>query len=850
MAPTRTRAPLRRVASPAARWLGELSPAQLERIVARRCPPGQPSTDLEELAAILASPRALGPVLMGLDTGARQVLEAVLVAGDGAPIEQVGRLLGGPGGAPGGPSAGSAPGRGGTAGSDLLDALERLEEAALVLAEGGVVRLVGAALAQLPHPAGLGGPAESLHARTNADSLRRILRNLGVTPRRGNTRAGLLRDVVGAIGDPSVLASVLKGGPEGTEGLAAAARDNGLLQFSGAYYHLQDREPLGWLVNRGVLVGASWSVFEMPRETALALRGGRLFPDLALRPPALVPGPEVAVGQVEAAAAEAAQAVVARLGGLLEVWQRAPAAQLKDGGVGVREIRRVAKALRVEEREAATLIELADVAGLLGVARAGDAVMPSEAADGWLDADLAERWRALVEGWVGCDIHLSLAGAIATNDKPIPALLPTAHPAVGGRRRAVLETMAAIPAGQVPTRESLSARLEWAHPTLLAGGPAPPPVLVDWTLGEAEMLGLAAGGCLSAAGRALLDEGAQAAAAVLALRLPPLRSTFVIQPDLSAVAPGRLAAAVRAEMELLADVESTGAATVYRFGEASLRRALDAGRSAAQIESFLSEHAERGVPQALLYMVADLGRRHGTLRSGRAISYLRSDDPALLGEVIATRRLAGLGLRALAPTVAVSEREPAEIVSALRAAGFLPAAEGPDGALVLERPAPTRARHRLRPVSAGPAVPTFSGSSRGAGSQDVSALAELAEILGLSDLSDLDLDDLEDVVLEDVVLEDVVLEDVVGDGAGRPTHIAKSRPEVLELLEDASEEDWMVRLSYVNSRGRESQVVGSPMVVGPRRVILAVWPNFASKELVTSRIAWVRVLTEAEEENQ
>ncbi len=226
--------------------------------------------------------------------------------------------------------------------------------------------------------------------------------------------------------------------------------------------------------------------------------------------------------------------------------------------------------------------------------------------------------------------------------------------------------------------------------------------------------------------------------------------------------------------------------------------------------------------------------------------------------MIATRRLAGLGLRTLAPTVAVSEREPAEIVSALRAAGFLPAAEGPDGALVLERPAPTRARHRLRPVSAGSAVPTFSGSSRGVGFQDVSALAELAEILGLSDLSDLDLDDLEeddldpdDLEEDDLEEEDVDLEDPVGDaGTGRPTHIAKSRPEVLELLEDASEEDWMVRLSYVDSRGRESQLVGGPVAAGPRRVILAVWPNFASKELVTSRIAWVRVLTEAEEENQ
>ncbi|NAZ85339.1 WYL domain-containing protein, partial [Kineococcus indalonis] len=69
---------------------------------------------------------------------------------------------------------------------------------------------------------------------------------------------------------------------------------------------------------------------------------------------------------------------------------------------------------------------------------------------------------------------------------------------------------------------------------------------------------------------------------------------------------------------------------------------------------------------------------------------------------------ARLGLRPLAPTVLAAAAEPEEVLAALRAAGVAPAAEGPDGELVVRRPAELRsaARQPPRPVTGEPPPPS------------------------------------------------------------------------------------------------------------------------------------------------
>ena len=170
---------------------------------------------------------------------------------------------------------------------------------------------------------------------------------------------------------------------------------------------------------------------------------------------------------------------------------------------------------------------------------------------------------------------------------------------------------------------------------------------------------------------------------------------MLLQGDLTGVVPGRPGERLAALLERTAVVESRGGALTVRFTPESVRGALDAGATADDLLAELRAVARTGVPQPLEYLVRDTARRHGLLRAGVASSYLRTDDPALLAGLPDDPRLAGLGLRALGPTVLVAAVPPADLVAALRERGLAPVVEGPDG-LVVHAPAVAR-RTRPRP---------------------------------------------------------------------------------------------------------------------------------------------------------
>jgi len=171
------------------------------------------------------------------------------------------------------------------------------------------------------------------------------------------------------------------------------------------------------------------------------------------------------------------------------------------------------------------------------------------------------------------------------------------------------------------------------------------------------------------------------------------------------VVPGPPAADIAATLALLADLESAGGASVFRITEATIRRALDAGRTAAEISAFLAQRSRTPIPQALSYLIDDVARRHGVLRAGAASAYLRSDDDALLARLLADRNADALGLRRIAPTIVISSAPVTRVLDVLRGAGYAPAAESPDGAVITlgteAARAPSRAGVRvIRPRSA------------------------------------------------------------------------------------------------------------------------------------------------------
>jgi hypothetical protein len=276
----------------------------------------------------------------------------------------------------------------------------------------------------------------------------------------------------------------------------------------------------------------------------------------------------------------------------------------------------------------------------------------------------------------------SLVGQRDVAGKAVNPLSPdlTRHTAPAIRRSA-LTMLAEYRPGSGLAADDLVALLRWRTPRR-ADRLAPVPGMLD----EAARLGVLVGGVLSTAGRSLLVRGEDGAADGMRGLLPEPVDHVLAQPDLSLIAPGPLVAELADTLAVVADVESSGGATVFRVSDSSVRRALDSGWSASDLHDFFTRASRTPVPQALDYLIDDVARQHGRLRVGSIESYVRSDDHGLLSQVLNDRRTASAELRRLAPGVLVSGLGADEVLSVLREAGYAPAGERPGGA-VLTRPA-------------------------------------------------------------------------------------------------------------------------------------------------------------------
>ncbi|MGW0522179.1 helicase-associated domain-containing protein [Crossiella sp. NPDC003009] len=464
------------------------------------------------------------------------------------------------------------------------------------------------------------------------------------------------------------------------------------------------RNPVQKLLARGLLLRRDAETVELPRQVGLALRGNRAFRAVEVTEPALDTGAHNQA-TVDATAAGAAMELLRQVEGLIGFWSEEPPPVLRSGGLGVRELRRLAKEIDVDERRAGLLAELVVGAGLAGDSEAGEPEwVPTTLADTWLVGTPEQRWATLAQAWLDLPRLPGLYGRRDEKDRPLGVLSEELRrPLAPRERRRVLDVLADLPPGAtVKDVRQLAAVLAWRAPR--RGGRLRDD-LVEWTVAEGTVLGVLALDALSGPGRTLLTEGPTAAAKTMADAMPAPVDHVLVQADLTVVAPGPLEADLAADIALVADVESAGGATVYRVTEATARRALDSGRTAADLHELFRTRSRTPVPQSLTYLIDDVARRHGRLRGGAAGSFLRCDDPVLVAEVLASAEADRLALRRIAPTVLVSPMSLAEVLDGLRAAGFAPAAEGPDGQVLDLRPAgrriTARIRHNRRPVLPG-----------------------------------------------------------------------------------------------------------------------------------------------------
>jgi uncharacterized protein YidB (DUF937 family) len=452
------------------------------------------------------------------------------------------------------------------------------------------------------------------------------------------------------------------------------------------------------LVRTGLLRRVDADTVELPREVALAVRGDEPLGPIRVHPPddhVLAHG----VRTVDGTAAGQALAAVDRVRRLLELIGQNPPPALRSGGLGIRELRRLAKSSGEDERITALDVELLAAMDLIAAEhqrnRATELWTPTEDADDFLELADDAAWAELASTWLDLRRNPARAGSKDAADKIRNALSPELSWIRGPvDRRFVLAMLSELPPGSGLTEQGLADRIAWRSPL------RPPDhrrSVLDATITEATALGVVAFGGLSSAGRALVTEPAaapEAARDALAAALPAPVDRVMIQADLTVVAPGRLVPELAARLGQAADIESSGSASVYRVTPQSVRRALDLGVSTAELHELFRTHSITGVPQALEYLIDDVGRRYGTLRLGQAGTYLRSDDPALIDQAIAQAASLGIDVRRLAPTVAVSMTSLPDLMAHLRAGGLVPAAEDGSGALLDLRTRPSRVKAR------------------------------------------------------------------------------------------------------------------------------------------------------------
>ncbi|MDX2356825.1 helicase-associated domain-containing protein [Dietzia sp. PP-33] len=299
-------------------------------------------------------------------------------------------------------------------------------------------------------------------------------------------------------------------------------------------------------------------------------------------------------------------------------------------------------------------------------------------------------------------------GAELEGGGTVPALGDPIGPPAAGERERVLRALSRLDPASDPGDALLPEVVRWFSPVWFSRAGSRP---CTQTVAEARRLGLVVGTTATSAARLLVagsttpdSPTVEDLEPVLTAALPDPVSEVIVQADLTILAPGPLVPELAADFALLADVESAGAATTYRVTEASMRRALDSGRTAAGIRDLLERTSITPVPQSLDYLIEDVARRHGRLRVGAALSFIRCDDPTLVAQVLVSPVAESCALRSVAPTVLISQARPLDLVEALRDHGYAPVVEDTSGAVVaLTRPA---ARVRATPSPRAPRVPT------------------------------------------------------------------------------------------------------------------------------------------------
>jgi hypothetical protein len=442
-----------------------------------------------------------------------------------------------------------------------------------------------------------------------------------------------------------------------------------------------------WLLEEKFLIPFSQQTVVLPREVAIYLRGNKVHRELESEP-IKVTGASRDARNTQLAAISNITTFLRWTEEVLNFWAQEPASALRSGGVGVRDLKELSLHLGVDETCAAFIAEVSYLAGLLTI-DADDKVLPTHQFDIWLTQNAAVRWQLLASAWLVTSRMSGLVGK--EGQKNVAPLGPELDRSLAASTRRLVLNLLQENSNIAPDLNSIYLAAQWLAPSKRSGGLQKD--YVAWTLREAEWLGITGQGQISSYGIDFLDGGDNES---IIEDLPKSVDHILIQGDNTAIAPGPLEHEVAQELALIADVESRGGATVFRFSEGSIRRGLDHGRTGDEISKFLAKTSKTPMPQPLDYLIADVAKKHGKLRVGNTASFIRCEDAALITQILSDKRLEILALRRIAPEVLICGHDAAEAMNVLRSCGYLPAGEDSRG-ILLSGPRIQRAQNKARP---------------------------------------------------------------------------------------------------------------------------------------------------------
>ena len=186
--------------------------------------------------------------------------------------------------------------------------------------------------------------------------------------------------------------------------------------------------PVQRLLAAGLLRQVDADTVILPRLVGQVLRGELPGPVRLMAPDPVVSTTTTA--DVDAVAAGAVIDLLREVELLLETLGATPVPELRSGGLGVRDVKRLTKVTGIEDGRLALILEVSAAASLIAAGMpepdpqdgAGPYWAPTVAADRFIESPSAQKWHLLASTWLDLPGRPSLIGRRGPDGKPYAAL--------------------------------------------------------------------------------------------------------------------------------------------------------------------------------------------------------------------------------------------------------------------------------------------------------------------------------------------------------------------------------------------------------------------------------------------